>query len=1243
MLTGWAKTLLDTLTQFTGESELVSRFFVNHGIAAIFYLFLFAIASAKYQTHQKIYERILKWGFAIGLCRELCMIAASLIASFNLIAPANLNIIFLPLGHTLLAMAMMTIAAGYLYLLPNKEITAQRYLKCAIATSLLTSFLTLWWQTGYVLNTQNVAQSWVNLLFHMNAIFWLSLAIFFVIKYQHKPTNKTVLVALGLFVLSQIAMLSSIVVDLSFSHVSTSVGRLSYLLALLLIGYSYIYEGIDEHKLGFIALQESEAKLNAMLKNINDLVWLKDPNGVYLACNAMFERFYGAKEADIIGKTDYDFVDRELADFFRDHDRKAIEKGGASMNEEWVTYADDGHLALVETTKTPMWDQAGNLIGVLGIAHDITVHKNLETQGRQFQFIVNSSQDAIISKTKDSIVTSWNYGAEKIFGYTASEMIGQSILTLFPQELRSEEHDIQTKIYKGQSVPHFETVRLHKSGRNIHISLTASPIYDETGEITGTSVIGRDITERIVADRHIQRLTKLYKALSVINQAIVHMERQEDLFPLLCRCTVEYGGLSMAWVGQLNLTTSQIKPVAIYGAHPECLDKIFISADASIPAGQGPAGISVRENRQIVCNDVSAEQTSLAWRDMILANGWNAICTSPINRGGKPFAVLCVYDTNTDAFDSKIVELLEEMCTDIAFALDNFDHETQRQIAEESQRLAASVYKSSSEAMVVTNANREIVDVNPAFTEITGYTKSEIIGKNTEMLRSPEHDEEIYPLMREQIHLIGKWQGETWAKRKSNEVFPIWLTCNTIYNDDESVNYRVSLFTDISQKKKSEELIWRQANLDSLTGLPNRQMFNDRLSQEIKKSNRSGLPLALLFLDLDNFKEINDTLGHSIGDKLLQEAAHRILACIRQSDTMARLGGDEFTAILGDLEDINDVYRIADNILKKIQMPFKLDDEILYISTSIGITFYPTDATDADSLIKNADQAMYAAKKAGRNHISFFTRTMQNVAEKRMRLLNELHHAMYYNQIWVAYQPIVNLKTGRITKAEALARWDHPMLGSISPTEFIPLAEHSGLIIEIGDWIFKQAMLQVKRCQIAFDPAFQISVNKSPLQVTDKHEKTQPWHLQLKEANLSGRSIVAEITEGLLLESNAFINLKLIEFRDAGIQVALDDFGTGYSSLSYLQKFDIDYIKIDQSFVKSLGNTKESIALCEAIIVMAHKLGMKVIAEGIETHEQREILFKIGCDFGQGYFFSKPLPAKEFEALLNTNQAHIMI
>ncbi len=444
----------------------------------------------------------------------------------------------------------------------------------------------------------------------------------------------------------------------------------------------------------------------------------------------------------------------------------------------------------------------------------------------------------------------------------------------------------------------------------------------------------------------------------------------------------------------------------------------------------------------------------------------------------------------------------------------------------------------------------------------------------------------------------------------------------------------IGTHTDITEWKKSEALIWQQANYDPLTGLPNRRMLRDRLEQDIRKCKHDGLQLAILFIDLDHFKEVNDTLGHDSGDLLLIEAADRIRHCVRDSDTVARMGGDEFTVVLSELSGAERLERILQKILGALSAAFQLGDEQVFISASIGITMYPADATEVESLFKNADQALYVAKGAGRNRFSFFTSALQEAAQTRVRLANDLRAALAEQQFRVVYQPIIDLGTGDIRKAEALIRWQHPTRGLISPTEFIPIAESSGLIIDIGEWVFRQAADQVVQWRELHHPHFQISVNKSPVQFHSDGSTRKSWAQHLQSLGLPGGSIAVEITEGLLLDTSATVTQQLMEMRQTGVQVSLDDFGTGYSSLTYLQKFEIDYIKIDQSFVRNLVPSSTDLALCKAIIVMAHELGMKVIAEGVETAQQRDLLVAAGCDHGQGYLFARPMSARDFDVFM---------
>lgn len=439
---------------------------------------------------------------------------------------------------------------------------------------------------------------------------------------------------------------------------------------------------------------------------------------------------------------------------------------------------------------------------------------------------------------------------------------------------------------------------------------------------------------------------------------------------------------------------------------------------------------------------------------------------------------------------------------------------------------------------------------------------------------------------------------------------------------------------DVTLRRRAEEQVKQLAHFDTLTQLPNRTLFMDRLQHEIQRAQRGAFKTAVLLLDLDRFKEINDSLGHEQGDELLIQTATRLRACVRETDTIARLGGDEFAVILNELESMDAAQTIASKILQSIHQPFELKGGRGHTSASIGIAMCPEDAAHADGLLKAADQAMYAAKEAGRNRFNFFTNTLQDLAQKRTWLTQAMHEAIAGNQFWVVYQPIVEMKTGRTLKAEALIRWCHPERGLISPAEFIPVAESSGLINAIGDWVFENALAQVRRCRALHDPDFQISVNKSPVQFHSSNDANPRWPDKMLAYGLPGNCVVAEITEGLLLDTNDDVAKQLRAFCDAGIQVALDDFGTGFSSLSYLQKHDIDFIKIDQSFVKNLTATSKDLALCEAIVVMAHKLGIKVIAEGVETEEQKRLLQRAGCDFGQGYLFSRPMPPQEFEEWL---------
>jgi len=462
-----------------------------------------------------------------------------------------------------------------------------------------------------------------------------------------------------------------------------------------------------------------------------------------------------------------------------------------------------------------------------------------------------------------------------------------------------------------------------------------------------------------------------------------------------------------------------------------------------------------------------------------------------------------------------------------------------------------------------------------------------------------------------------------------------WVLCrgNVVTRNSEGHPLRVTgTMTDISEKKQSEELVWRHANFDSLTGLPNRRLFRDRLEQELLKAQRTGRKLGLLFIDLDHFKEINDLFGHTVGDKVLIEVARRIGTCVRESDTIARLSGDEFTVILPELSERSHIEDVAQKTIAQLLKPFMPEKERAQISASIGIAQYPRDASNTEELIQHADQAMYAAKRGGRSCFRFFRPSMQKAAQERVRLAQDLAQALPNNELQVLFQPIVDLASRDIVKAEALLRWRHPLNGQVYPGKFIALAEEFGYIHEIGDWTLETASTWAQRWRTKLGKPFEVSVNRSPVQF--QSPSSQDWVNMLHDKDIRPGCISIEITEGLLLNASSKIKETLLRYRDAGIHVALDDFGTGYSSMSYLMDFHIDYLKIDQSFVRDITTNHGSRTIVESMILMAHKLGMKVIAEGIETIEQASILEEAGCDFGQGFYFSKPLPPELFETML---------
>lgn len=545
-------------------------------------------------------------------------------------------------------------------------------------------------------------------------------------------------------------------------------------------------------------------------------------------------------------------------------------------------------------------------------------------------------------------------------------------------------------------------------------------------------------------------------------------------------------------------------------------------------------------------------------------------------------------------------------------------------------------FESSIDAVVQMDFDGYITGWNQQAEKIFGWSAEEILDQTIEQTIIPEryrdaHNKGMKKFLKTGETSVLNTLIEIHALHRDGHEFPVEISVSVI--DSADLQEFNAYIRDISERKHAETVIWNQANFDSLTSLPNRNLFLQKLEHEIRSCDRSNLSLALLYIDLDRFKDVNDTLGHDMGDLLLIEISSRLKKTLREIDTVSRLSGDEFTVILGQIDDPLSVQPLCQQLLDELARPYQLDNEKVFLTASIGVTFYPQDSKDIDVLQRNGDQAMYAAKGNGRNSFHFFTPELQERAVRKRKMIKDLREAIQQQQFEIYYQPIIDMKTQGLTKAEALLRWHHPESGMVSPSVFIPIAEETGLIADIGNWVFYSAVEQANRWRDQFDIDFQISINTSPLQWIDEAAAMNQWFSHLQQIGISGQAITVEITEGLLMDANDKITNRLLDFRDAEVQVSIDDFGTGYSSLSYLKQFDIDYLKIDQSFVRNLDHDKNDLALCEAIIVMAHKLGIKVIAEGVETETQNQLLKDFDCDYGQGYLYSRPVPASDFEAL----------
>jgi diguanylate cyclase (GGDEF)-like protein/PAS domain S-box-containing protein len=734
-----------------------------------------------------------------------------------------------------------------------------------------------------------------------------------------------------------------------------------------------------------------------------------------------------------------------------------------------------------------------------------------------------------------------------------------------------------------------------------------------------------------------ERMTQLYAALSQCNQAIVRCKDEDELFSQICCDAVTFGGMKMSWIGMLD-AQKQLKPLASYGSGTEYLEGLQISIDENEAAGRGPTGTAMREDRPFWCQDFQYDPITAPWHERGALFGWGSSAALPLHRNGVVVGVFTLYSAEVNAFDEAARNLLVEMAMDIDYALNSFEREAQRRLAEtslaDSHCLLKMIIDTAPLRVFWKDTELRYMGCNPSFAKDAGaFSAQDVIGKDDYQLAWKEQAEcyraDDRRVMSSNIPKLAFEEQQTTPDGTN-----IWLRTSKVplQNEANETIGILGIYEDITEQKHIEDRIHYLANFDPLTGLPNRTQLSDHLKYALSLAKRSNGHLALMFLDLDHFKDINDSLGHSIGDALLVELAKRLCLVLRTEDTVTRLGGDEFILLLPGIDAIG-AARVAQKLLDAVAESYWVEFYDLALTASIGIALYPEDGQDLEALSKSADAAMYRAKQEGRQCYRFFAQEMQVQSARNLQLVNALRHALEHGQLQAYYQPQVAMQDGRIIGAEALLRWRHPEFGMVSPAEFIPVAEGSGLILPIGEWVLRCAVRQAKIwMDQGFDPLI-MAVNLSAVQF--RHPDLPELITRiLDEEGLPTEYLELELTEGVAMHSPQDAIAIMNNLHERGIRMSIDDFGTGYSSLSYLKKFKVYKLKIDQSFVRDISTDPEDKAIVSAIINLAKSLGLQTIAEGVETTGQLAFLREQGCDEMQGYLFSKPVPAQQFEALL---------
>ncbi len=917
----------------------------------------------------------------------------------------------------------------------------------------------------------------------------------------------------------------------------------------------------------------------------------------------------------------------------------------------------------------PLWDYSGLPIGLIAMLscrplpeHELAAQvlqvvatrasaelgrqhsdRLLREREHKFSTLAENLPDNIIRYNLDGRAVYVNRVLENTLGVSAEERLGKTVLEYHQGEDYAEyAQAVDDALASGKS-SEFE-ITLTVPGREPRIfNMSVLPERDEHGVVTGAMAIGRDITERKRDEESLRRLNRELRAISDCNQALMRAENEQELLEEICRIVCDEAGYRMAWVGMVEQDKAKsIRPVASAGSEDGYLSQVELTW-ADTEQGCRPCGTAIRKEESFCIQDFNTEPETQSWRNVALQHGYSSSISLPLkDEGENTFGVFNIFSAITNAFTSEETRLLEELAGDMAYGIMALRARIERRRAERSlrdseEKFAAAFHSSPNLIAITRMSDGTIVEVNDGYTQMLGYSRSESIGKTTAELSiwANKFDRDIFVEKLERYGQVSDF--ETTLRRKDGEVITVIDFAKSITLHGEV--YILSVAHDITGRKEAEQEIERLAFQDPLTMLPNRRLLLDRLHQALVAGGRSQHRGALLFIDLDNFKVLNDTLGHDAGDQLLVEVAQRLTTCVREGDTVSRIGGDEFMLMLSDLGDNNleavaQIKVVGEKIMAVLNRPYMISGHEHHSTPSVGVTLFSGGKSAVDELMKQADIAMYQAKSEGRNTLRFFDPEMQAALAERAAMEADLRRAIEEGQFVFLYQPQVDSERG-VVGAEALIRWDHPEQGMVLPRQFIPLAEETGLIRLVGRWVLQTACRQLKAwAGDARTRELKLAINVSARQFR-QDDFVDQVRLALQQAEAPAQRLKIELTESLLLDDVEGAIEKMQAIKQLGVGFTLDDFGTGFSSLSYLTRLPLNQLKIDRSFIRNLPHSQNDAVIAQTIITMAQSLNLSVIAEGVETEAQQQFLEQHGCSTYQGYLFSHPVTPHKFESLLD--------